>query len=210
MSASRDPIRVLAVDDHPLVREGIAALIADVEDIKLVGEASSGLEAIERFRTLRPDITLMDLRMPVMGGIEATMAIRSEFNDARIVVLTTYPGDMLAQRALKAGAQGYLLKSEVHRDLVDMVRAVNGGMRRIDVEVAQQLAQHTCEEPLSLRELMVLELVAKGNANKVIARELDIAEGTVKSHVQRILAKLQAEDRTQAVSLALRRGIIEL
>jgi DNA-binding NarL/FixJ family response regulator len=207
---SRDPIRVLAVDDHPLVREGIAALIADVKDITLVGEASSGLEAIERFRALRPDVTLMDLRMPVMGGIEAITAIRGEFNDARIVVLTTYPGDMFAQRALKAGAQGYLLKSEVHRDLVDMVRAVNSGMRRVDIEVAQQLAQHTCEEPLSLREISVLRLVAQGSSNKVIARELDIAEGTVKSHVQHILSKLHAEDRTQAVSVAFRRGIIEL
>jgi len=209
LNALADPIRVLAVDDHPLVRDGIAALLASVVDIALVGEASDGIEAIEKYRQLRPDVTLMDLRMPSMGGIDAILAIRREFGSARIVVLTTYQGDMLAQRALRAGAQGYLLKGEVRRDLLEMIRAVHGGMRRIDVEVAQQLAEHTSEEPLSVRELKVLALVARGNSNKRIALQLAIAEGTVKSHMQHILSKLQASDRTHAVSVAIRRGIFE-
>ena len=208
MNTPHDPIRILAVDDHPLVREGISALLAGVTDIKLVGEAPNGTEAIERFRSLRPDVTLMDLRMPGISGIDAVSAIRQEFCDARIVVLTTYQGDMLAQRALRAGAQGYLLKSEVRKDLIETIRAVHAGMRRIDVEVAQQMARHTAEEPLSLREVTVLMLAARGNSNKLIARELEIAEGTVKSHMQHILAKLQASDRTHAVTVALRRGII--
>jgi DNA-binding NarL/FixJ family response regulator len=206
--APQDPIRVLSVDDHPLVRQGIGALIASTTDIKLVGEASNGVEGIEQFRALRPDVTLMDIRMPVMGGIDAITTIRAEFKTARIVVLTTFQGDMLAQRALKAGAQGYLLKGEVRKDLIELIRAVHRGMRRIDTAVAQQLAQHTSEDPLSSREIEVLDLAAHGNSNKLIARELALAEGTVKCHMQNILAKLHAHDRTHAVSVAMRRGIL--
>ena len=208
MNTPRDPIRVFCVDDHPLVREGISALLESVGDIELVGEASNGRQALELFRRLQPDVTLMDLRMPDLGGIDAITAIRQEFGTARIVVLTTYPGDMLAQRALRAGAQGYLLKSEASADLIEMIRAVHAGMRRIDGEVARQLARHTAAEALSARELGVLELAARGNSNKLIARELDISEATVKTHMQHILEKLQADDRTHAVSVARRRGII--
>jgi DNA-binding NarL/FixJ family response regulator len=210
LSALFEQIRVLAVDDHPLMRDGIAALIATSKDITLVGEASTGLEAIERVRELQPDVTLMDMRMPGMCGIDAIQMIRREFADARIIVLTTFPGDVLAQRALKAGAQGYLLKSEVRTDLIDTIRAVRTGMRPVDPEIAQQLAENIFEEPLSQREITVLELAAHGNANKVIARELNVAEGTIKIHMQHILSKLRASDRTHAVALALRRGIIGL
>ena len=204
----RETIRILAVDDHPLVREGIFALIASSGDVELVGEASTGREAIEQYRALQPDVTLMDLQMPDMGGIDAILTIREEFKSARIIVLTTYHGDVLAQRALKAGAQAYLLKSEVRKELLETIRAVQSGRRCINLEIAQQIAQHTTDDTLSAREINVLKLIANGNSNKLIARELLIAEGTVKSHVKNILAKLQAHDRTHAVMLAMERGIL--
>ncbi|MBB3178793.1 response regulator transcription factor [Variovorax sp. Sphag1AA] len=207
MQSPHPPIRVLCVDDHPLVRAGVLALISGSEDIELVGEAASGREAIEQFRVLKPDVTLMDLKMADMGGIDAVMSIRAEFREARIVVLTTYPGDALAQRALKAGAQAYLLKSQVRAELLDTIRAVHLGQRRVDLDVAQELARHAAGEQLSAREIEILELVAAGNSNKSIADKLSIAEGTVKSHIKNILAKLGARDRTHAVALASNRGI---
>jgi DNA-binding NarL/FixJ family response regulator len=203
-------IRVLSVDDHPLLREGIAALVNAESDMKLIAEATNGQEAIEKFRLHRPDVTLMDLQMPALNGIEAIIGIRSEFPKARIIVLTTYTGDVQVLRALKAGARGYILKAQVRRELLDSIRAVHAGQKRIPPEVAAQLAEHTGENDLSSREIDVLQLIATGNANKEIAAQLSIAEETVKSHVTSILAKLGANDRTHAVTLALKRGIIEL
>lgn len=207
-AASR--IRVLAVDDHPLVREGICAIIATAPDIELVGEAANGLEAIERFRAIRPDVTLMDLQLPEMSGIDAILAIRTEFPAARIIVLTTYDGYVLAERALQAGAHGYVLKSSVRKDLVDTIRQVHKGIKRVEPEIAAQLANHMGEETLSAREIQVLTLLAAGCSNKRIGAHLAISEETVKGHVKNIIAKLSAEDRTHAVTLALRRGIIQL
>jgi DNA-binding NarL/FixJ family response regulator len=204
------PIRVLTVDDHALLRQGIAALVNGESDMQLVGEASDGKEAIDKFRLHRPDVTLMDLQMPVVSGIEAIVGIRSEFPNARIIVLTTYAGDIQVLRALKAGARGYILKGQVRRELLDAIRAVHRGQKRISPEVAAALADHAAEDDLSLREIDVLQLIATGNANKEIAAQLAIAEETVKSHVTNILAKLGANDRTHAVTLAIRRGIIEL
>jgi DNA-binding NarL/FixJ family response regulator len=203
-------IRVLSVDDHPLLREGIAALVNAESDMKLVAEATNGQEAIELFRSHRPDVTLMDLQMPGLNGIEAIIGIRSEFPNARIIVLTTYAGDVQVLRALKAGARGYILKAHVRRELLDSIRGVHAGQKRIPAEVAAELAEHVTEDKLSSREIDVLRLIAAGNANKVIASELSIGEETVKSHVTNILAKLGANDRTHAVTLALKRGIIEL
>src|SRR4030081_258449 len=203
-------IGILSVDDHPLLREGIAALVEAESDMKLVAEATNGQEAIEKFRSHRPDITLMDLQMPALNGIEAIIGIRSEFPNARIIVLTTYAGDVQVLRALKAGARGYVLKGHVHRELLDTIRAVHSGQKRIPAEVAAELAEHTGEDALSSREIDVLRLIAAGNANKEIAGRLSITEETVKSHVTNILAKLGANDRTHAVTLALKRGIIEL
>jgi len=203
-------IRILAVDDHPLLREGIAALIANRPDMELVGEAASGQQAIDTFRSLRPDVTLMDLQMPEMSGIDAIIAIRSEFPAARIVVLTTYGGDALAERALRAGAQAYVLKGLVRKDLLETIRIVHGGSKRISPDVAAQLASHMGETGLSAREIEVLSLVAAGQSNKIIAAQLFITEATAKGHVKSILAKLGANDRTHAVTLALRRGIIQL
>ena len=203
-------IRILAVDDHALLRKGIAALINAEPDIKLVAEASNGQEAIAEFKKHQPDITLMDLQMPEMSGIECIIAIRSDFPNARIIVLTTYPGDVQVLRALKAGARGYLLKGQVNRDLPEVIRAVHTGQKRIPPALAIELAEHTAVDDLSLREIEVLKLIAAGNANKEIASKLFIAEETVKSHVTNILAKLQANDRTHAVTIALKRGIIEL
>jgi DNA-binding NarL/FixJ family response regulator len=203
-------IRVLSVDDHPLLREGIAALVNAESDMKLVAEATNGQDAIEKFRLHRPDVTLMDLQMPALNGIEATIGIRSEFPNARIIVLTTYAGDVQVTRALKAGARGYILKQHVRRELLDTIRAVHAGQKRIPSEVAAELAEHATDEDLTSREIDVLRLIAGGNANKEIAGRLSIAEETVKSHITNILAKLGASDRTHAVTIGLKRGIIEL
>jgi len=203
-------IGVLSVDDHALLREGIAALVNAESDMKLVAEASNGKDAIEKFRLHRPDVTLMDLQMPALNGIEAIIGIRSEFPDARIIVLTTYAGDVQVLRALKAGARGYILKGHVRRELLDTIRAVHAGKKRIPPEVAAGLVDHAAEDALSSREIEVLRLIAAGNANKEIAGQLSIAEETVKSHISNILAKLGANDRTHAVTIALKRGIIDL
>ena len=203
-------IRVLSVDDHDLLREGIAQLVNAETDMKLVAEATNGQDAIAKFRLHRPDVTLMDLQMPALNGTEAILGIRSEFPNARIIVLTTYRGDVQVLRALKAGARGYILKGQVHKELLDTIRAVHAGQKRIPPEVAAELADHCVEDDLSSREIDVLRLVANGNANKEIAAQLSIGEETVKSHVTNILAKLGANDRTHAVTLALKRGIIEL
>jgi DNA-binding NarL/FixJ family response regulator len=203
-------IGVLSVDDHPLLREGIAALLNAESDMKLIAEASNGQEAIEKFRLHRPDVTLMDLQMPVLNGIDAIMGIRSEFPNARIIVLTTYAGDVQVLRALKAGARGYILKGQVRKELLDTIRAVHAGQKRIPPEVAAELVDHAVEDELTSREIDVLRLIAGGNANKEIAGQLSIAEDTVKGHVTNILAKLGAHDRTHAVTIGVRRGIIEL
>ena len=203
-------IRVLAVDDHPLLREGIAALLENHCDMDLVAEASDGREALEQFRKHRPDITLMDLQMPQMSGIDAMSAIRAEFPDARIIVLTTHAGDVQVSRALKAGARAYLLKGLLRKELLDTIRAVHAGQKRLSSEVAVEIAEHATDETLSPREVGVLRLVAGGNANKEIAAQLSLTEETVKSHLRSILAKLGANDRTHAVAIGLRRGIIEL
>ena len=210
MAADSREIRVLTVDDHALLREGIAALISAEFDMKLVGDACNGQDAIEKFRLHRPDVTLMDLQMPALNGIEAIIAIRREFPDARIIVLTTYVGDVQVFRALKAGARGYILKGDVPRQLLDTIRAVHAGHKRIPPEVAAELAEHAAEEELSPREMDVLRLIASGDANKQIAALLSIGEETVKSHVTNILGKLGANDRTHAVTIGLKRGIIDL
>ena len=203
-------IGVLSVDDHALLREGIAALINAESDMKLIAEATNGQEAIEKFRLHRPDVTLMDLQMPTLNGIEAIIGIRSEFPNARIIVLTTYAGDVQVLRALKAGARGYILKGHVRRELLDTIRAVHAGQKRIPAEVAAELAEHAADEDLTSREIAVLRLIATGNANKEIAAQLSIGEDTVKGHVTSILGKLGANDRTHAVTIGLKRGIIEL
>lgn len=207
---ANNPIRILAVDDHPVLREGIAALLADERDMVLVGEADNGREAIEQFRAHRPDITLMDLQMPIMGGSDAILVIRKEFPDARIIVLTTYSGDAQADRALRAGAYGYLLKSMLRKDLVETIRAVHAGRKRIPPEIAVELAEHHPDDALTEREIDVLRQVASGNANKIIADNLGISDETVKAHIRKILSKLGANDRTHAVAIALKRGIIEI
>lgn len=209
---TRDPnvIRILTVDDHPVLRKGIAALVNSEPDMKLVAEACNGSEAIEMFRLHRPDVTIMDLQMPEMGGIEAIHRILSEFPGARAIVLTTYSGDVQVVRALKAGAQGYILKGNVHRELLEAIRAVHAGKKRIPPELAVQLADHAADDALTPREIDVLRLIAAGNANKQIADQLSIGEASVKSHVANILSKLAANDRTHAVTIALKRGIIDL
>lgn len=201
-------LRVLAVDDHPLLREGIAALIGGQPDMQLCAEASTGVEAIERYRELRPDITLLDIQMPLMGGIETLMAIRSEFPDARVIILTTYGGDALAQRALKAGALAYVLKGSVRMELLDTIRSVHRGHRHVTAHVASALAAHRGDECLSPREIDVLRLAAAGNSNHEIGVRLSVSKETAKAHMKHIMAKLGANDRTHAVTLALARGIL--
>jgi DNA-binding NarL/FixJ family response regulator len=210
MSGAGSRIRILAVDDHPLVCQGIAGLIETQPDMVLVGQASNGREAIQQFRTHRPDITLMDLQMPEMNGVDALIAIRNEFPDARVIVLTTYAGDVQILRALKAGAQAYLLKNTLHKELLDTIRAVHAGKKRLSAEVSYEVAEHTADEALTPAEILVLQLIAAGNANKQIADQLSITEETVKSRVKSILSKLDANDRTHAAMIGLKRGIIEL
>ena len=207
---STRPIRVLAVDDHPLLREGISALLAAQPDMKLVAEASNGREAIEQYRIHRPDVTLMDLQMPEMNGVDAMIAICGEFPGARIIVLTTYAGDIQVIRALKAGARGYLLKNLLRKELLETIRVVHAGQKRIPPDVATGLAEHATDDALSAREIEVLRLISGGNANKEIAAQLSITEETVKGHIKNILAKLGANDRTHAVTIGLKRGIIDL
>jgi two-component system, NarL family, response regulator len=210
MAAVPDTIRILAVDDHPLLRKGIAALVNAEPDMKLVAEASNGEEAIESFRLYRPDVTLMDLQLPGLSGIEAIDRILSEVPDARIIVLTTYTGDAQVLRALRSGARAYILKGHVHRELLETIRTVHAGRKRIPPDIATELAEHATEDELSSREIDVLRLIAAGNSNKEIADQLSIGEATVKSHVTNILAKLSANDRAHAVTIGLKRGIIAL
>ena len=210
MTGPSSVIQILTVDDHPLLREGIAALVSTQSDMKLVSEAANGHEAIEQFRKHRPDVTLMDLQMPQMSGIDAIAAIRAEFPDARIVVLTTYAGDVQVLRALKAGARAYLLKSLLRKELLETIRVVHAGQKRLPPEVASEIAGHAADDALTAREIDVLRLIASGNANKEVAALLSITEETVKGHVKNILAKLGANDRTHAVTIAIKRGIIEL
>jgi DNA-binding NarL/FixJ family response regulator len=204
------PIKLLAVDDHPLILNGVRDLIANHTDLALVGEASSAAEAIVKHRELRPDITLMDLQMPVMDGIDATMAIRREFPAAKVIMLTTYDGDVRVHRALKAGAKAYVLKTLIRTELLAIVRAVHQGLKHVQSDVAIQLASHAADDMLSVREVQVLELIAAGNSNKRIGVQLFINEATVKGYVKRILSKLAASDRTHAVTIGLRRGIIRI
>jgi two-component system, NarL family, response regulator len=203
-------IRILAVDDHALARQGIAVLVGTQPDMTLVAEASNGREAIQLFRTHRPDVTLMDLQMPEMNGLDAIIAIRGEFPDAKIVVLTTYKGDVQILRALKAGAQGYLLKNTFHKELIDTIRAVHAGKKALSPEASYEIAEHATDDALTPAEINVLRLIAAGNANKQIADQLKITEETVKSRVKSILSKLGANDRTHAAMIGMKRGIIEL
>jgi DNA-binding NarL/FixJ family response regulator len=210
MSAAELPIRVMIVDDHPFLRDGIAAVLDGKPDMLLVAEATNGREALERFRECRPDVTLMDLQMPEMGGIDAIVAIRAEFPAARIAVLTTYRGDVQALRAFKAGASGYLLKSSLRKELLETIRTLHAGKRRIPPEIAAEIAEHASDESLTAREVDVLRRVAGGLSNKQVAAALSISEETVKAHMKNILAKLGANDRTHAVTIALKRGIIDV
>ena len=210
MSADISRIRILAVDDHPVVREGIAGLVGVQPDMVLVGEASNGREAIQQFRMHHPDVTLMDLQMPEMNGLDALIAIRNEFADAKVIVLTTYAGDVQILRALKAGAQAYLLKNTLHKELLETIRAVHAGKKTLSPEVSYQVAEHAADDSLTPAEIAVLRLIAAGNANKQIADQLAITEETVKSRVKNILSKLGANDRTHAAMIGLKRGIIEL
>ena len=210
MSPSIPRIRILTVDDHPIVRQGIAGLVGVQQDMAVVGEASNGREAIQQFRTHRPDVTLMDLQMPEMNGLDALIAIRNEFPDAKVIVLTTYAGDAQILRALKAGAQAYLLKNTLHKELMATIRAVHAGKKTLSPEVSCEIAEHATDDTLTPAEISVLRLIAAGNANKAIADQLSITEETVKSRVKSILSKLGANDRTHAAMIGLKRGIIEL
>ena len=210
MSQSQNFIRILSVDDHPLFRGGIAALLATQPDMKLVAEASNGREAIEQFRSHQPDITLMDLQMPEMSGLDALMAIRSEFPEARIIVLTTYKGDVQVLHAMQVGARAYLLKNLLDKELLGTIRAVHSGRKALAAEASYELAEHSTDDALTVAEVDVLRLIAGGNANKEIAARLSVTEDTVKGRVKNILAKLGAHDRTHAAMIGVRRGIIEL
>jgi DNA-binding NarL/FixJ family response regulator len=210
MSGGSPRIRILAVDDHPLVREGIAGLVGVQPDMTLIAEAFNGRDAIQQFRTHRPDVTLMDLQMPEMNGLDALIVIRTEFPDAKVIVLTTYEGDVHILRALKGGAQGYLLKNTLHSELLKTIRAVHAGRRSLSPEVSFQIAEHMGDQALTPAEIAVLRLIAAGNANKQIADQLAITEDTVKGRVKSILSKLDANDRTHAAIIGLKRGIIEL
>ena len=210
MSTEVPRIRILAVDDHPLVRQGIAGLVSVQSDMVLVGEASTGREAIQQFRTHHPDVTLMDLQMPEMNGLDAVIAIRNEFPEAKIIVLTTYAGDVQIVRALKAGAQAYLLKNTLHKELMETIRAVHAGKKALSPEASYEVAEHATDDALTPAETAVLRLIAAGNANKQIADQLSITEETVKSRVKSILSKLGANDRTHAAMIGLKRGFIEL
>ena len=210
MSAGPNLIRILAVDDHSIFRQGIVGLLADQADMQLVAEASNGREAIQQFRAHRPDVTLMDLQMPEMNGLDAVIAIRGEFPEAKIIVLTTYTGDVQVLRALKAGARAYLLKNLLHREFLETIRAVHAGRRALSPEASFELGDHATDDPLTPIEVAILRLIAAGNGNKQIADQLSITEETVKGRIKSILSKLKANDRPQAATIGLKRGIIEL
>ena len=210
MRAGPNLIRILVVDDHSIFRQGVVGLLADQADIQLVAEASNGREAIQQFRAHRPDVTLMDLQMPEMNGLDAAIAIRGEFPEAKIIVLTTYTGDVQVLRALKAGARAYLLKNLLHRELLETIRAVHAGKKALSPEASFALAEHAMDNPLTPIEVAILRLIAAGNANKQIADQLSVTEDTVKGRIKSILSKLKANDRTQAATIGLKRGIIEL
>ena len=209
MSSNPEPIRILSVDDHPLIRQGVAGLVGTQADMNVIAEAANGREAIQQFHRHHPDITLMDLQMPEMNGLDAIIAIRGEFPEARIIVLTTYAGDVQALRALKAGARAYLLKDSLHKELLATIRAVHAGKKSMSSEVTFQLAEHATDDPLTPAEVRVLRLIAEGNANKEIAAQLSTSEDTVKGQVRNILSKLGAKDRTHAAMIGLKRGFIE-
>src|ERR1700722_8349306 len=209
MSGATSPIRIMAGEDHPLLCQGIASLVDGQSDMKIVAEASNGREAIQQFRTHHPDVTLMDVQMPEMNGVDAMVAIRDEFPEARIIVLTTYTGDVQVLRALKAGARAYLLKNSLHKELLETIRAVRAGKKALSAEACYQLAEHATDDALTPAEVLVLRLIAEGNANKEIAAQLSISEETVKGQVRNILSKLDANDRTHAAMIGLKRGIIE-
>jgi DNA-binding NarL/FixJ family response regulator len=209
MSAEPGPIRILAVEDHPLVRRGIATIVGGESDMSLVAEASNGREAIQQFRAHHPDVTLMDLQMPEMNGVDAIIAIRGEFPQARFIVLTTYSGDVQILRAIKAGARAYLLKDSFHKELLETIRSVHAGKRALSPEASYQLAEHATDDVLTPAEIRILRLIAEGNANKGIAAQLSVSEETIKGHVRNILSKLGANDRTHAAMIGVKRGIIE-